>query len=177
VISKNWLIKHIKLHNEADSVTKRKKQPRIMRPMQKSPGVLDFTPGLFCIRLMYYAKSDDRLSGTLKQNWQYEKYYLWYKKTVLLTPVLNIWGQSKDKFLIGLLVHNMTCCLIMNSFARTWESRPSQPHNAYPKSFIKSTHIFRFGVIDADADHETRNFFDIHIRLDDLGLMNHYGET
>ena len=95
--------------------------------MQKSPDVIHFTPGLFYIRLMYYEKSDDQLSGTLKQNRQYENYYLWYKKTVLLTPALNIWGQSKDKFLIGLLVHNMTCCLIINSFARMWQSSAPTP--------------------------------------------------
>jgi hypothetical protein len=47
-------------------VKQKKKQPRIMRPMQKSPGVFHFTPGLFYIRPMYYAKSYGRLSGTLK---------------------------------------------------------------------------------------------------------------
>jgi hypothetical protein len=38
-----------------------------MRPMQKSPGGFLFPLGLFYIRLMYYAKSDDRLSEILKQ--------------------------------------------------------------------------------------------------------------
>ena len=126
---------------------------------------------------LQYSKSDDRLSETLKQNRQYEKYHLRYKRTVLLTPVLNIWDQNKDKCLIGpfgscpvLLPHNELVCNNLGVIHR-------DPITLIQKSFIKSTHIFRFGVINADTDHEARHFFNIHIRLDNLGLMNHYGEA
>ena len=34
-----------------------------MRPMQKGPGVFYFTPGLFYIRLMYYANVSNGSSG------------------------------------------------------------------------------------------------------------------
>lgn len=45
------------------------------------------------------------------------------------------------------------------------------------KSFIQAFHVVRFGEIDTDANHETRNLFDIHTRQFDLGLMHYDRET